>query len=81
MAVEKVIYIDIESYLAGFMSEVSCTLCSLAKLHNYEKSWENPLVNKKTWLAPFYKTINNINIIFSDHFQKRYKFGIFLYLE
>ncbi len=33
---------------------------------------ENPHGNEKTWFPPFYKTINNINTIFSNYFQKRY---------
>ncbi len=27
------------------------------------------------WFPPFYKTVNNINIVFSNYFQKRYKFA------
>ncbi len=37
-----------------------------------KKTVSNPFGNWKTWLTTLYKSINNINIIFSDYLQKRY---------
>ncbi len=52
-------------YVGSFMHK----LCVV-----WEKSVDNPLKNEKTWLPPFCKTVNNINITFSNYFQ--YKFAM-----
>ena len=47
------------------------TLCSLGVMS------EKPSWKLGNMFPPFYKTINNINTVFSYYFQKRYKFAIF----
>ncbi len=52
------------------------TMCSLGEISEKPcQKLENMVI------PPFYKTINNINIIVSDFFQERYKFAIYLTLD
>ena len=51
------------------------TLCSLG-VPSGKPCWKLENV-----VSTIYKTINNINIVFSNYFQKKYKFAIFFTLN
>ena len=56
---------EVESYLEGFISEVSCT--NSARELQGKLLKKNPFGNEKTWIPKFYYTISNINIVLSNH--------------